>query len=733
MNQNIPTGGLSDPGYLSPGYIDVLFVPARDGSRKQEHSERDLLVSEPSLPSTAQKKPPSTLCTTLSTTSGYSIDQYDPERWIPVGTRAKNTNDSRFDTKKRKRDDSNKNDELKDFHQKCWDSFQYYLDRCIPVKIDGVSSFRDVSLVPLKENNVESNSRSSDSNNINMQEMNQCNEGVLCHVASLPSTILDTMVTVQCAFTTETSTREKPGDSLQELDRAISFCTYDENFSCPTFMGQEDQVTSEMTLKEVISWKRSKSHDFGASNSDRSNDDIVVTMAVCVAQEPILTISSSSDRRGTYQYKSQIQIQLDGRVNKNEKHDESVTISAAVPPLAPLAAILRMPSFLLLGNPQEIDNNTNESSNIIIHDINLWHAPQNCCTNAHYDDRDNLLLVTEGVKTVEMCPPGCIEGSPIYSEHANHPALLRRTRAIALDCQSKQTILELKRGRTHIVSVAAGQALYIPPGWWHRVESESACTAVNVWFEYKDASQQDVPKHMVDFRHRQAKRKYYEQHETELATSYLEMLRREQQRSSNALDMYGSLSCFSCLKKENWISLKEMAFGDEFLDAESEAAFVNAFIQCWETCINTFSEKLGDKSSPHELRELTYIPCFAAILNAFLLRIRLDGPQERRVLVRMWAQFPLPQQKWPRATSFTNLIKHLEPSSCYVITDAWERHASAADNPDYNGMSNQAEVEKSYKHFFNMFDDDCIEKTIRLHLLDSVETWKKEMCNSLMH
>ena len=93
-------------------------------------------------------------------------------------------------------------------------------------------------------------------------------------------------------------------------------------------------------------------------------------------------------------------------------------------------------------------------------------------------------MVIEGVKTVELCPPDCIEPSTITSEHANHPAILRRGRS---QSQSDvRDILEKKRDATHIISISAGEALYIPPGWWHRVESTQTCTAINVWlwFDY---------------------------------------------------------------------------------------------------------------------------------------------------------------------------------------------------------------------------------------------------------
>ena len=70
-----------------------------------------------------------------------------------------------------------------------------------------------------------------------------------------------------------------------------------------------------------------------------------------------------------------------------------------------------------------------------------------------------------------------------------------------------QVTRDLKRQRTHIVSVSAGEGLYIPAGWWHRIESNSSspnnqnggCIALTVWFDYNHKSQADAVKHMVPF------------------------------------------------------------------------------------------------------------------------------------------------------------------------------------------------------------------------------------------
>jgi hypothetical protein len=320
-------------------------------------------------------------------------------------------------------------------------------------------------------------------------------------------------------------------------------------------------------------------------------------------------------------------------------------------------------------------------------------------------------MVTEGVKTVELCPPGCIEARPIYSEHANHPAVFNQpcTSKNSL-CQSTQDILKLKDKRTHLVSISAGQALYIPSGWWHRVESNGICTAVNVWFDY-DASEAEVPKHMAPFRCRQQKRTYYEKHETDLAASYLEKLRHARPVLYAATPVN---SKHDTMLARNLNSLKELVMGKELLDDESVVTFLQLFSKCWEE---------------NNLREAAYIHYFADVMNAFFLRVRMDHPQQMQELVRLWPKLLTIQQTELKATTFKCLIENLTPSSFYVITQAWERHASEG-KPEEGGLNCEDEVESSYKTFFQIFSNEYIEQQIRAILVDGVNVFKEAMCQN---
>ncbi|PSC67028.1 Clavaminate synthase isoform B, partial [Micractinium conductrix] len=91
----------------------------------------------------------------------------------------------------------------------------------------------------------------------------------------------------------------------------------------------------------------------------------------------------------------------------------------------------------------------------------------------HYDPYSNLLCVARGSKTVLLLPPSAapaLAAQPLTAESANHsPADLS-----ALDLRrfpGLQAVLPQVRR----FQLAAGDALFIPEGWWHQV---GACAAV---------------------------------------------------------------------------------------------------------------------------------------------------------------------------------------------------------------------------------------------------------------
>ena len=607
---------LSDPHYKSPGYFDALAHPDTN-----------------------------TDCTQFTETQ-LAPDKISSERNIVIGK-----------SRKRKRSNDSGGE---DNHILCWEAFQSYLAKCIPVKIkNNVASFRHVA---------------------NGKEKEQVFPPLSSNL--LPSDALDRSVTVQVVHDASShdglqaageARDNKIRQKAREIDRKVSMLSDTE--CIPTFLGQEGQLTTLMSLRDLTATDR-------------------YTHYVSASQLPILDVDELED--------DSISLGVDGKLN----HKATKNLE-----LSPLASLLRLPSYLLLGEPK------NESKDIAIQSINLWHAPQPCCTNVHYDEHDNLLIVTSGVKIVELCPPECIKASGVYSTHANHPELLRRCNEVDVDADIQST-LDRKRGRTHIVTVSSGEALYIPLGWWHRVVSKcnqgttvesSGCTAINIWFDYHHSSRQNnIPNHMSVFHLRKCSRNYFELNKDDATTLLLQDKRAYfKENRTSALEELPSDVYFSSPDRvkccQIWKKMHSIVFEEEELDNIT----ITAFGRYFQECISTFYE------STIEYRSQCH-----TILEAFLLQIRLQDPTQVAGLVQMLMELR------PSGTLFRDMLCCLQPEACYVVTQAWEKHAGIKSFTDKNGdVHDEAEI--SYQCFFSSLEPHSNE--VRNHLLYGVEEFYRRV------
>ena len=109
----------------------------------------------------------------------------------------------------------------------------------------------------------------------------------------------------------------------------------------------------------------------------------------------------------------------------------------------------------------------------VVQQTNLWFAIGATVSGLHYDCFDNLLIVVRGRKRVLLMPPsasGCLRPRPAHAASANHSQLS------AAELRSVQQPAPLH------LEVRAGEALFIPEGWWHQVESpDEATLALNLW------------------------------------------------------------------------------------------------------------------------------------------------------------------------------------------------------------------------------------------------------------
>ncbi|KAL3827993.1 hypothetical protein ACJIZ3_016795 [Penstemon smallii] len=121
--------------------------------------------------------------------------------------------------------------------------------------------------------------------------------------------------------------------------------------------------------------------------------------------------------------------------------------------------------------------------------VNLWMNNARSRSSTHYDPYHNLLCIISGCKQVVLWPPSAsplLYPLSIYGESSNHSAIALENpnfrlypRAKCLDEYSQKVILQ------------AGDALFIPEGWFHQVDSESVTIAVNFWWRSEMVSGQE--------------------------------------------------------------------------------------------------------------------------------------------------------------------------------------------------------------------------------------------------
>ncbi|XP_050364652.1 lysine-specific demethylase JMJ31 [Argentina anserina] len=115
--------------------------------------------------------------------------------------------------------------------------------------------------------------------------------------------------------------------------------------------------------------------------------------------------------------------------------------------------------------------------------INLWMNNSQARSSTHYDPHHNLLCVVSGCKQVILWPPSAtpvLYPMPIYGEASNHSSVPLEN----LDF-SKYPRAECSMEYSQKVILHVGDALFIPEGWFHQVDSDDLTIAVNFWWQSK--------------------------------------------------------------------------------------------------------------------------------------------------------------------------------------------------------------------------------------------------------
>ncbi|KAI4301196.1 hypothetical protein L6164_034499 [Bauhinia variegata] len=112
--------------------------------------------------------------------------------------------------------------------------------------------------------------------------------------------------------------------------------------------------------------------------------------------------------------------------------------------------------------------------------INLWMNNAHARSSTHYDPHHNLLCIVSGCKQVVLWPPSAspsLYPMPIYGEASNHSS-------VALENPDYSNFPEAEHSMelAQKVFLGAGDALFIPEGWFHQVDSDDLTIAVNFWW-----------------------------------------------------------------------------------------------------------------------------------------------------------------------------------------------------------------------------------------------------------
>lgn len=112
--------------------------------------------------------------------------------------------------------------------------------------------------------------------------------------------------------------------------------------------------------------------------------------------------------------------------------------------------------------------------------VNLWMNNAQSRSSTHYDPHHNVLCVVAGSKQVVLWPPSAspfLYPMPVYGEASNHSSIALENPDFSLYPRAKCSM-----DYSQTVILHAGDALFIPEGWFHQVDSDDLTIAVNFWW-----------------------------------------------------------------------------------------------------------------------------------------------------------------------------------------------------------------------------------------------------------
>jgi len=113
----------------------------------------------------------------------------------------------------------------------------------------------------------------------------------------------------------------------------------------------------------------------------------------------------------------------------------------------------------------------------------LWVAVNGSCSPLHYDLSEGVLVQVVGTKRVTLFPPS----AQLYPYPVDHPHDRQSSIPDIHRVNRKQFPLFDERMAVK-GELRAGQALFIPFGWWHQIESEGVNVSVSFrWNPFENA------------------------------------------------------------------------------------------------------------------------------------------------------------------------------------------------------------------------------------------------------
>ncbi|XP_073115644.1 lysine-specific demethylase JMJ31 isoform X2 [Elaeis guineensis] len=113
--------------------------------------------------------------------------------------------------------------------------------------------------------------------------------------------------------------------------------------------------------------------------------------------------------------------------------------------------------------------------------VNFWMNRTRSRSSNHYDPHHNLLCVVAGSKEVVLWPPSAcpfLYPMPIYGEASNHSAVDIENPNLSFHVRAKHS-----KQYSQTIVLHSGDALFIPEGWFHQVDSDELTIAVNFWWK----------------------------------------------------------------------------------------------------------------------------------------------------------------------------------------------------------------------------------------------------------